>query len=117
MPREVDEWVGKTPDTAIPIRVKLRVLAKFNGKCAETKTKIRAGDEWDCDHIKPLWAGGENRETNLQPLLKEPHKEKTAKEAGERSKADRLRAKHLGIYPKTRGNARIQSRGFNYQRG
>lgn len=95
--RTVPEWIGKTPDTAVPDRVRVRVFNRFGGVCQLTGRKIMAGDVWEVDHAKPLHKGGENRETNLQPVLREPHRAKTASEATARAKADRMRAKHLGL--------------------
>lgn len=95
--RTVDEWIGKTPDTAVPGRVRARVFSRFGGVCQLTGRKIMPGDAWDLDHTKPLHMGGENREANLQPVLREAHRNKTASEAPARAKTDRVRAKHLGI--------------------
>ena len=95
--RKVPEWIGKTPDTKIPPRVILRVLEKYGGKCAETGVKIRAGGGWQMDHIIALTNGGENRETNLQPLITKAHKEKTAADVATKAKDRRIKSKHLGI--------------------
>lgn len=70
MSRTVEEWIGKTDDTPVPDRVKLRVLKKFDRicQCGCGKT-IRPGDGWRCDHKIAIINSGENRESNLQPLL------------------------------------------------
>ena len=98
MSRSVSEWEGKTPDTAIPPRVKLRVFEHHNGICHITKRKIQAGEEWDCDHIIALCNGGENRESNLAPALKSAHRKKTAQDVKQKAKDRRVRSKHLGIH-------------------
>ena len=67
MPRSVKEWIGKTDDTPVPDRVRIRVLERFNRCCAGCGIPITDRD-WTCDHIKALVNGGENRESNLQPL-------------------------------------------------
>ena len=103
MSREVPEWIGATDDTAIPMRVKLRVFERHGGVCHLSGRKIAAGEPWDCDHVKALINGGENRESNLAPALKAPHKAKTALDVAEKAKINRKRAKHLGIWPKGRG--------------
>ena len=95
--RSVPEWIGKTPDTKIPPRVILRVLEKYGGKCAETGIKIRAGGGWQMDHIIALANGGENRETNLQPLITKAHKVKTAGDVATKAKDRRIKSKHLNI--------------------
>jgi len=100
--RSVPEWVGKTPDTAIPPRVRLRVFERFGGVCQETGVKINAGDQWDCDHEIALSNGGENREGNLRPVLRAAHRAKTAKDVAQKAKDRRVRQKHIGIHkPKT----------------
>lgn len=115
MAREVPEWIGKSADTAIPPRVKLRVFEAYGGRCHWSGQKIKPGDEWDADHVIALINGGQNRETNLAPILRgKPHKEKTAQDVAEKSKVARMRQKHLGIFPKAR--AKIQSRGFSSTR-
>lgn len=111
MSRDVPEWRGKNDDTPIPPRVKLRVFEAYGGKCHWTGQKIMPGDAWDADHIVALINGGENREANLAPILRgKAHKEKTAQDVAIKSKTARMRAKHLGIFPRPVGNARLQSR-------
>lgn len=100
--RTVPEWIGATPDAAIPARVRLRVFDRFGGVCQLTGRKIMAGEAWDVDHIKPLSMGGVHAEANLQPVLRDAHRAKTAAEAPARAKADRMRAKHLGVKKSSR---------------
>ncbi len=99
--RSVPEWIGKTPDTPIPARVRLRVFQAHGGICHISKRKIRPGDEWDCDHVLALANGGENRESNLAPALRTEHRKKTAEDVAKKAKAARVRKKHLGLH-KTR---------------
>ncbi len=96
--RSVPEWIGKTPDTKIPPRVILRVLEAYGCKCAKTGVKISAGTGWQMDHIIALANGGENRETNLQPLITKAHKEKTAGDVAQKAKDRRVKSKHLSIH-------------------
>ena len=110
MPRDVPEWIGKTVNTPPPPRVKLRVFEAYNGTCYRSGRKIKPGDAWECDHIVALINGGENREGNLAPILSDQHREKTAEDVAVKSKTARIRAKHLGVYPKSR--SKIRSRGF-----
>lgn len=110
--RTVPEWIGATPDTAIPTRVRLRVFAAHNGVCYISKRKIRPGEAWECDHVVAVINGGANAEHNLAPALKAPHRLKTDEDVALKSKTARVKAKHLGIYPKPQGNNRIQSRPF-----
>ena len=106
--RSVPEWIAKHDDQAIPPKVRLRVFAKFDGICQLSKRRIMAGEAWDLDHIKALWRGGEHREDNLQPVLKTPHREKSSEEQSIQAKCDRIRKKHLGIYPKSHTPLKIR---------
>lgn len=97
MSRKVEEWIGKTPDTPAPPRVRLRVFERHNGICYLSGRKIMPGDKWQLEHPQALINGGENRESNLAPALVEPHKVKTAKDVKQKAKNDRVRKRHLGI--------------------
>lgn len=102
MARSVPEWIADHGDQAIPRLVKARIWQRCDGRCARSGRKLRAGDEAAFDHITPLIDGGEHRESNLQLLSVEAHKEKTADEAAQRKKERRLHAKHHGYFPKTK---------------
>jgi hypothetical protein len=70
----------------------------YDGKCYLTDKRITAADHWELEHVIALINGGQNRESNLAPVLAgKPHKEKTAVDVGIKSKTARMRAKHLGI--------------------
>ncbi len=97
MPRAVDEWAGKTPDAPPPPRVKERVLRAHENRCALTGREIRPGDAVQFDHRIPLGIGGLNVESNLQPVLAEPHKEKTRADAKVKAKASRGFKRHFGL--------------------
>lgn len=100
--RSTEEWIGKTPDSPIPPRVKLRVFERHDGRCHISGRKIMPGDAWECDHVIALINGGENRESNLAPALADKHKAKTAADVAEKARTARIRAKHLGIKPKSK---------------
>lgn len=102
MTRSVEEWIGKTDDTPIPPRVKARVFEAHGGRCHISGRKIGAGNPWDCDHVIALINGGEHRESNLAPALRDKHREKTAEDVAIKSKVARMRAKHLGVWPKSK---------------
>lgn len=103
MTRSIPEWQGKTPDAAIPPRVRLRVFEAHGGKCAETGRKIMPGDEWDIDHEVALANGGKHCESNLRPVLRFAHREKTRSDVALKAKVDRVKKKHLGIHqPKSK---------------
>jgi 5-methylcytosine-specific restriction protein A len=94
MSRSVPEWIGKTDDSAIPVRVKLRVHAKAEGLCAKCGVEAATGQY---DHIIPLIIGGENRESNLQFLCTPCHKAKTKLDVKLKAKVARVRSRHLGL--------------------
>lgn len=101
--RTVPEWRGKTPDSAIPPRVRVRVFEAHGGRCAGCTRKIGPADKWDCDHIQALANGGQNREANLQPLCSWCHGDKTRADVAEKSVTYRKKSKHLGLHkPKSR---------------
>ena len=108
--RQVPEWIGKTPDTQPPKAVKDRIFLRQNGRCAISGKKIRPGDETHIDHILALKDGGENRESNLQMALADPHREKTKIENRQRAKEKRMRLKHAGLWPKSKRP--LKGRGF-----
>lgn len=108
MPRAVKEWIGKTPDAKVPPRVRLRIWERENGTCHLTGRKILAGDEWDLDHKIALINGGEHRESNLFPALRDKHREKTKQDVAEKAKVAAIKKRDIGI----RKEPTLQSRGF-----
>ena len=58
--RATAEWKGKTPDTAPPLQVQLRVLTRQGGACAITGVKFAPGDKKRLDHKTPIIDGGKN---------------------------------------------------------
>lgn len=95
--RRVPEWIGATPDTRVPDRVKLRVFMAHEGRCWLAGRKIESGELWELEHKVALCNGGENRESNLAPALVDKHKAKTAEDVAEKATVDRKRKAHLGI--------------------
>ncbi len=95
--RSRPEWIGKTDNAMPPPSVRLRIFERHNGICHLSERKIRPGEKWECDHVIPIWKGGENRELNMAPALVEPHKEKSAADQRQQSKERTKRMKHLGI--------------------
>jgi 5-methylcytosine-specific restriction protein A len=98
---------GRHPDTAIPRLVKLRIWEREGGRCYLTGKKIMRGDAFDYEHVRSIRNGGENRESNIRLALRDKHQEKTAQERTDGAKADRIRAKHLGILPEVPHAAEI----------
>jgi 5-methylcytosine-specific restriction protein A len=112
--RSVPEWVADHPDQAIPKAVRLRIFARYAGRCYLSGRVIRPGDRWEAEHIIALSNGGQHREGNLAPALADAHKEKTKADAGTRAKINRVRAKHIGAWPKSKRP--LRSRGFSPSR-
>lgn len=88
---------------------RVRVFDRAGGLCHLCGQKIHVGQRWDVEHVKPLSMGGADDDTNMAPAHVECHAVKTAEETTQRAKADRARARHLGIRPAPQ----IQSRGFD----
>lgn len=107
--RTVPEWIGKTPDARIPQRVRVRVFLDHEGRCWLSGRKIAPGEPWDLDHKIALINGGEHRESNLAPALRDKHRAKTAEDVAEKAKTYAIRSKHYGA----KKPPSIQSRGFD----
>lgn len=97
MTRTTKEWIGKTDDAMPPPMVRLRIFEYFGGICQVSTRRIASGDKWELDHRIPLWDGGQNRESNMWPVLAIHHRGKTAEEAAQRAEGKRHRAKAAGI--------------------
>ena len=96
--RSLPEWCGKTDDDPIPPRVRIRIFERFSGQCQCGCTrKILPGDAWECDHIISLCNGGLHAESNLHPLLKSDHIEKSRSDVAEKSSVYTKKLKHRGI--------------------
>ena len=89
---------------------RVRLFDLHGGTCHLCGEKIQVGEKWDLEHIVPWELTRDDSDDNVKPAHKHCHKEKTAKDVGEMSKADRIRAKHIGAWPKPK--RRLQSRGF-----
>lgn len=99
MARALPEWIGKTDDSKVPDRVRLRIFEREGGACWISGRKITPADKWDLDHKVALINGGEHRESNLFPALRDKHREKTRQDVAEKAASARVRQKHLGIRP------------------
>lgn len=109
MSRAVPEWIGKTDDAKVPPRVRLRIFEREGGICHLSGRKIMPGELWELDHKIALINGGEHRESNLFPALKDKHKEKTREDVAEKSRIADKRGRHIGSL-RPAGN--IKSPGF-----
>jgi 5-methylcytosine-specific restriction endonuclease McrA len=80
-------------------RARTRIFDAANGECCICKLYIHAerGDKWIVEHVKPLWLGGADDDSNMRPAHYRCAIEKTTAEAPVKAKNDRIRARHLGI--------------------
>ena len=108
--RSVKEWSSDDPNAMPPPSVRLRILRRFNNKCALTSIIIADGQTFDIDHIVRIEDGGKNCESNMQPVLKLPHEVKSAAERKNAAKADRIAKKAHGLEPAP--VKKMESRGF-----
>lgn len=95
--RSVPEWIGKTDDAQPPDRVRQRILLAHDRKCWATGKPIHPGTPWEAHHAKEIWEGGENRESNLVPVLVDAHKALSALARKRKAKSDRIIRKAYGI--------------------
>lgn len=97
--RSVPEWKGRTPDEAVPPRVRARVFDRAGGKCHRCGRKIVA-ETWTCEHLVALVNGGANAERNLGVTCNWCLPAKNAEDVAEKSEVARVRKKHVGIAAK-----------------
>lgn len=96
--RSLPEWIGKSDDASVPDRVRLRVFFRFGGRCqCGCGRLIYPGEAWDVDHVKALILGGEHRETNFQPLLRDHHRAKSKRDQRAKSKTYKKRLYNHGV--------------------
>ncbi len=98
--RSVKEWIGKTNDSMPSQHIRLRIFDRDKGICFLSGLKIQPGKKWHLHHCDKEGRGlddrCENRESNLHPVLDEPHRVETAKQKARQAKADAARVKHIG---------------------
>lgn len=90
-------------------KVRAAVFLRANGCCEGCGARLKTG-EGEVDHILPDALGGEPTIENAKLLCRVCHAPKTADDIRRIRKADRMRDKHTGAYPKSK--APLRSRGF-----
>lgn len=93
---------------------RVRIFDLNTGKCHLCGEKIRVGDAWDLEHVVPWSLTRDDSDDNVKPAHKSCHKEKTADDVAAIRKADRVRAKFIGAWPKSKNP--IRSAGFRKTR-
>lgn len=83
---------------SISTAMRVRIFLAAGGVCHICGHKIDAPKQrWEVEHVKPLWNGGADDETNMRPAHVDCHAGKSAEEAGPRAKTTRIAARRLGI--------------------
>ena len=90
-----------------------RLFNLHGGKCHLCGNKINVGEGWELEHVIAWELTRDESDENVKPAHVACHKIKTADDVRGIRKADRIKAKHIGAWPKATGNGRIQSRGFS----
>ena len=94
------EWVGKNDDQRAPDHVADRVCRKYDDRCqGPCGLKLGGKLKAQMDHIVALINGGENRESNLQPLCQFCHRLKTKLDVQAKAVTARIRKRSLGLKP------------------
>jgi len=91
-----------TTRTSFSKKERATLFSEHGGICYLCGGSIKIGEAWEIEHKRPLSMGGDNSPENLALAHVKCHASKTASEAAPRAKADRLRAKHNGTYPKSK---------------
>lgn len=108
---ERKEVVEPTARKAFTPRQRLETLMAAKGRCKACQAKV--GDEFDIDHIIPLFQGGKHEPDNWQVLCVPCHRGvKTPADATTNAKLRRLKAKNDGTFPESRH--KLKSRGFGW---
>lgn len=89
---------------------RVRIFDANDGRCHICNGKIAAGEAWEVEHVIPWELTRDDSETNVRPAHVRCHKVKTADDTRAIRKADRVRAKHVGAWPKS--PRPMKGRGF-----
>lgn len=81
-------------------------ISRHGGICAYPQCNV--SESLAVDHIIPLWMGGKNEDSNLEPLCGPHHAAKTKREAALRAKVKKL----AGETGQNRVKKKIPGRGF-----
>jgi 5-methylcytosine-specific restriction enzyme A len=85
-----------TPRKPLTAKQKLKMFVEHGGICCLCGTKIDGVKQsWD-EHVDPLWRDGTNDMQNRRPAHVDCARKKTAAEAQERAKGQRIAERHFG---------------------
>lgn len=99
--REVPEWQGRTPNTAIPPRVHDRVR-KAHPNCVLCGLPILPTEKTETHHFVALINGGSHSEKNLRPVHIKCHRIQTKKDVAEKAAVAKKRQGVRGMGQKTK---------------
>jgi len=94
---------------------RVRIFDLHKGACHICGHKIQVGEAWDMEHVIAWELTRDDSDDNVRPAHKSCHKIKTADDVKAIRKADRVRAKFIGAWPKSR--TPLKSRGFPKRTG
>jgi 5-methylcytosine-specific restriction endonuclease McrA len=89
---------------------RVRIFDLHSGRCHICEQKIKVGEPYDLEHVVPWELTRDDSDENVKPAHKGCHKIKTADDIAGIRKADRIRAKFIGAWPKS--PTPLKSRGF-----
>jgi len=85
-----------TPRKPLTPKQRMKMFLAHDGICCICGFKIDGVREaWD-EHVDPLWLNGTNDEKNRRPAHAKCARQKTAMEAGQRSKDEAVAERHFG---------------------
>ncbi len=76
---------------------RLKIFEANGGRCHCCERMIRAGEKWDVSHDRPLALLGADGGDNLKVAHRACHKDQTAVDMAQITKAKRQALKHRGI--------------------
>jgi 5-methylcytosine-specific restriction endonuclease McrA len=72
-----------------------KLFLEHDGRCCICQSKIKVGEAWVDEHVKPLWLNGTNDMDNRAPAHADCALTKTRKETTQRAKGRRVAEKHF----------------------
>lgn len=91
-------------------RERVRIFELNKGCCHLCSQKIQVGEAWELEHVTPWELTRDDSDDNVKPAHKHCHKTKTADDVRAIRKADRIKAKHLGIKKPSTFSAKFKKR-------
>lgn len=96
-----------------PARERERLFNAHDKTCYLCGQVIKPGEAWELEHVIPWELTRDESDDNVRPAHVACHKIKTVEDVRGIRKADRIRQKHLGLWPKSKRP--LRSRGDNWR--